>query len=344
MVPVPDKPRLVLYGIGQYGQMMVRFADKKGWPIVAAYNRAGAKVGQDIGRLAGLDRDYGVTVADCDTADYTGLDADLGIITMYDELAVNFPAYERLLGAGLNVICHGSESYYPHAVNAELAGKIDALARDNSVTWTGTGVWDMSRIWAALTAAGVCDEIQSLHNHSLTILDPFGEKIMLMAGVGMTPEEFHEKIAGPGSSFGGQFYRLGPQLVLNALGFAITDSSYRQEPFVLDQPHHSEALGREIPAGRCAGMSVVVEAHSAEGVTATARMESRIRLSPDEVEHSSWHITGNVLSPSIRIERDNGHYMQALSVFNRVKDVIAAPPGIQLMTQLPGPMRPLITQ
>ena len=45
------KPRLVLYGIGQYGQMMVRFADKKGWPIVAAYNRAGAKVGQDIGQI-----------------------------------------------------------------------------------------------------------------------------------------------------------------------------------------------------------------------------------------------------------------------------------------------------
>ena len=69
------KPRLVLYGIGQYGQMMVRFADKKGWPIVAAYNRAGAKVGQDIGRLAGLGRDYGVVVQDCDKADYKNLDA-----------------------------------------------------------------------------------------------------------------------------------------------------------------------------------------------------------------------------------------------------------------------------
>ena len=27
-----------------------RIAVKKGWPIVAAYNRAGAKLGQDIGR------------------------------------------------------------------------------------------------------------------------------------------------------------------------------------------------------------------------------------------------------------------------------------------------------
>ena len=36
---------------------IVRFAADKGWPIVAAFNRAGAKVGRDIGRLAGLGRD-----------------------------------------------------------------------------------------------------------------------------------------------------------------------------------------------------------------------------------------------------------------------------------------------
>lgn len=75
-------------------------------------------------------------------------------------------------------------------------------------------------------------------------------------------------------------------------------------------------------------MRAVVEAITAEGVTATASMESRIRLAPDGTEHSSWKISGNVLSPRVRIERDSGHYTPALSVFNRVKDVIAAPPGI----------------
>ena len=52
----PTKPRIVIYGISQFGQYVARFAVQKGWPIVAAFNRAGAKVGQDLGRLAGLSR------------------------------------------------------------------------------------------------------------------------------------------------------------------------------------------------------------------------------------------------------------------------------------------------
>ena len=52
----PPKPRIVIYGAGQVGQYIARFAVQKGWPIVAAFNRAGAKVGQALGRLAGLSR------------------------------------------------------------------------------------------------------------------------------------------------------------------------------------------------------------------------------------------------------------------------------------------------
>lgn len=339
-----SRPRLVLYGLGQYGQMMVQLADKKGWPVVAAFNRAGEKVGKDIGRLAGLGRDYGVVVQDCDTAEYAGLSADIGIITMYDTLAVNEKAYERLLGAGLNVIDHGSEAYFPVSSDPAIAEKIDRLARQNGVTFTGTGVWDMSRIWAALLVAGVCDEIEHLHNHSLTILDPFGAKIVRMSGVGMTPEEFARTIAGPDSTFGGHIYRLAPQLVLKGLGYTVNGVSIRQEPVLSDQPVYCEILGEAVPAGRALGIRTVAEATSEEGVMASVSAESRIRFDADEREHSSWDVKGNVLSPSIRVERDSGHQMQALSVFNRITDVIAASPGLQLIPDLGAPMRHLASQ
>lgn len=54
------KLKLAFYGIGQYGLQAVRIAAGKGWPIVAAYNRAGDKVGKDLGRVSSLDRDLGV--------------------------------------------------------------------------------------------------------------------------------------------------------------------------------------------------------------------------------------------------------------------------------------------
>src|SRR3546814_10755718 len=55
-------PRIIINGVGNVGRRLVRFCDAKGWPIVAAYNRAGEKVGKDVGELAGLDRSYGVEI------------------------------------------------------------------------------------------------------------------------------------------------------------------------------------------------------------------------------------------------------------------------------------------
>ena len=66
-------PRVAVYGVGRYGSAVVRLAHEKGWPVVAAYNRAGTKVGQDVGRAAGLDADIGVVIQDCDAADYSAV-------------------------------------------------------------------------------------------------------------------------------------------------------------------------------------------------------------------------------------------------------------------------------
>ena len=57
------KPRIVIYGMGQFGQLIARLATEKDWPVVAAFNRAGPKIGQDVGRLAGLDRALAIAVA-----------------------------------------------------------------------------------------------------------------------------------------------------------------------------------------------------------------------------------------------------------------------------------------
>jgi hypothetical protein len=330
-------PRLVLYGVGRYGQEIARFAVQKGWQIVAAYNRAGTKVGQDIGRLAGLNCDYGVVVQDCDKADYVGLNADIGIVTLYDRLAENLPAYKRLLSAGLNVVCHGTESYYPQIVDQEIARQIDGLARANEVTFTGTGVWDMSRIWSALLIAGNCGRILSLHNSSITNLSSFTRDIMVWSGVGMSPDEFHEKVARQGSAYSG-LYKYAPLLVLHALGYAVTNTTLRQEPIILEKAFHCDTWGGEIPRGSCAGMRTVIEIATEEGVTTTADYESRVLCHEGELEHTKWTIQGEPISPEVVIYRDNGYYMDALCVFNRIKDVIAAPPGLQLLTQL-GPMR-----
>jgi 2,4-diaminopentanoate dehydrogenase len=293
-------------------------ATAKRWKIVAAFNRAGAKVGQDVGRLAGLDQDIGVVVQDCETADYSSLDADIGIVAMTDRIAQNFPAYKRLMNAGLNVICHGGEAYYPSGADAKLAEEIDQIAKRNSVTFLGTGIWDISRTWSALLVTGNCTEIRSLFHRSVTNSEGFDVATVLGTGTGMTAQEFSQKI---GSS----------------VGYNVTSCTERREPVVYDQPIYCKTLDRELAPGICIGTRTVVEATTKQGVTCTAHMEVRPLFGNGEVEHMLWAVEGKP-SSRIVIERDDSRHATASSMFNRIPDVIAAPAGIQLVSQL-GPMR-----
>jgi hypothetical protein len=119
------KPKIVIYGAGYYGLEAARIALAKGWPIVAAVNRAGPKIGQDLGRIADLGRDLGVIIQDCETADYRAMGADIAIVALTDRLKQNLPAYQRLMDAGINIVCHGSESYFAQGADPALAGEID---------------------------------------------------------------------------------------------------------------------------------------------------------------------------------------------------------------------------
>lgn len=330
------KPRIVIYGAGNFARYITRFAVQKGWPIVAAYNRAGAKVGQDIGRLAGLERDIGVVVQDSETADYGNLDADIGVVTLGNLLSENMPAYKRLMNAGLNVVCHGTQSYYPYGNDPAAAEEIDALAKKNKVTFTGSGIWDMSRIWAGILLTGPCTEINSLFHRSITHAErqvPTKEHLAPI-GVGLTLDQFREKDIR--ANWVATAYKTIPEHVLAALGYTVVNTKASIEPVVFDIPIDSPLLGYAIPAGHCVGSRMVSEIETKEGVTARAEIEIRM-FKKDEVEHMFWSVDGKPRT-RVRVERDDSAHATVACLFNRIPDVIAAPPGIVLLSQM-GPMK-----
>ena len=333
---VNPKPRIVIYGTGQYGLIAARIALEKGWPIVAALNRAGAKVGQDLGRLAGLDKDSGITVQDCELVDYQAIAADVAIVATTDRLAVNFPAYERLMNAGMNVICHAAEASFPMGADAEHAEKIDALARKNGVTFTGTGLWDMSRIWSGILVAGPCTCIESMSLESVTNIGAAGKHVLDVVGVGLTPDEYRDKFVDePGPI--GNLYKLIPWHVMTALGFTVTSAAEVREPVIFDEPVHCRYLQKDIEPGVSVGTRVIARVETREGATAHARIDLRL-IKDGELEHVIWKVEGKPRS-HIRVDRRGSVYASAAIMINRVRDVMAASPGIKLVSQL-GPLKP----
>ena len=329
----------MIYGVGYYGMEAVRILAKKGWPIVAAVNRAGPKIGQDLGRLAGLDEDLEVTVQDCETADYAALGADIALVVQTERLSLNLAAYKRLLGAGINVICHGSESYFPQGADPKLAEEIDALAKRAGVTFTGTGIWDFSRIWSGILIAGPCTDLRSLTHHSLTNAELANERMMRAYGVDMTQTEFAERVTDvPGQL--GELYKGIPAHVMYALGFTLTKVTERREPVLSDQPVWCRILGRSLEPGTSLGLRIIASVETAEGPTASAHIELRI-LAEGEAEHMMWTVDGRPPS-KIRVDRADGVHTSAACIVNRIPDVIAALSGVRLISQL-GPLRPALT-
>ena len=328
------KPRIVIYGTGRYGCDCVRMAQAKGWPVVAAFNRAGSKVGQDIGRLAGLDKDLGVIVENADVADYQAIEADIAIVTTSDRLSHNIEGYERLLTAGLNVLSHGTESYFPSAADPNLAAKIQRWAEDANVTFTASGIWDMSRIWSGILCAAPCIGIRALHHASRTNLGM--RKVHAeLAGIGLSHKAFQAtrvEQAGPI----GELYKLVPWQVTAALGFEVVKVVERREAMLFDRPMYAAGLGRDIPAGEPAGLRVLVEVTTAQGVPAHAHIELGLS-EKDQMDFMRWTVDGEPGS-TVHVDREVGSVGSATSMINRVRDVINAPPGIQEVFRL-GPAK-----
>lgn len=333
-----DAPRIVVYGLGFVGQEVVRLATKKGWPIVAAFNRAGDKVGQDIGKLAGLNADLGVLVQDCDAAEYDTLDADIVLNTSRNALADNMVCYERFLSRGINVLCHGGEAYNPYWSDAETAAKIDALARANGVTFSGSGIWDMTRIWSGMIAAGPCVEIDAIHHYTTTEVLRAGPHWAKVVGIDMTVEAYDEKL-GRGPNPIAKSLTVPSVTVLQHYGYTISNITSGREPIIWDKPVHCPISKREYPAGIVIGTCFVIDVETEEGVMASTRASYRI-FERGEEEEMSWRIDG-LPGMEIRVRREDSGVASASSLFNRIPDVIAAEPGIRTLMDY-GPEKPSV--
>jgi 4-hydroxy-tetrahydrodipicolinate reductase len=331
-------PKVAIYGTGFVAQAITRILFDKEWPIVAAYNRAGPKIGKDLGQLAGVGRDLSVIVDDIENADCRALDADIAVIAGPDFLSEAFPLYEPFLTAGINVLSCGSEAYDPHLIDPAIAERIDTLARANGVTFCGGGLWDATRIWPGLLVAAPCLRVDALEYWAETEALRQGLHWAPLLGVGLTVEEFDDTIGRTASPMNA-ILRIPMLIALKHYGYDVIAVTMGQEPIVLDEDIYSAELGRRFTAGVCVGTRTTIDVSTKQGIAARSRFDYRL-FRDGEVEHGTWQVHG-LPGFRIRVERDDSGVAQASSVANRIPDVVRAAPGIMTVLDL-GPGRPCV--
>lgn len=324
MVHNEQSPKIALYGLGFVGQQLAGFVLDKGWPIVAAYNRAGEKVGRDLGELLGR-APIGVVVEDCELADFSKLNADLAFVAVSDRLSENLISYQRLMNAGVNILCHGSESCNPYRLNPAVAAQIQALALANGVTFTGGGIWDMTRIWAGILAVGPNTHIDTMTHLSFTDIGRQGVHLLRYCGAGLSVEDYHRNgIAGQQGLAG--VARTPPLCVVDALGLEVLSVEEALEPILWEVDHPSRWLGTVLKAGTVVGTRMRARITTRQGIAVESCFEYR-DFREGEAEYMSWKVKGKP-SMEVKVLREDSHMASASSLFNRVPDVLAAEPGI----------------
>jgi 2,4-diaminopentanoate dehydrogenase len=188
--------RVMHFGLGPIGAAVVKqLAGRPGFKIVGGIDIDPAKIGRDLGEVAGLPRRLGVNVSGDAAKALKSAKPDIVVLCTGSTIKKVMPQIETILKAKTPIVTTTEELSYPGYTHIRQARRINAWAKKARVAVLGTGVnpgFAMDALPIALTA--VCERvdrvivkrIQDARNRRL----PFQQKI----GAGLTTEQFQKQV------------------------------------------------------------------------------------------------------------------------------------------------------
>jgi len=323
--------RVVHFGLGPIGAAVAQeIAGRPGFKIVGGIDNDPAKVGRDIGDVAGLKGRIGVRV-ERDASKLKKMKPHVVVLCTSSSLKSVLPQLEAILSAKVAVVSTTEELAYPTYTHVRHAAKIDKWAKKAKVAVLGTGVnpgFVMDALPIALTAA--CQRvdrvsvtrIQDARNRRL----PFQQKI----GAGLTTEQFQERVrAGKIKHVG---FTESIAMIADSLGWTLDRISDTCEPKLAQVTISSEYLA--VDPGYVSG--IVQEGIGYRKKEPVIRLYMEAYLgAPDSYD---WiEIDG---SPRLSVKIAGGVHgdtATAALVVNSIPKVLAAAPGLHTMLDMPLP-------
>lgn len=324
--------RVLHMGLGPIGCAVVRqVATRKGFKVVGAVDIDPAKVGQDLGTVAGLGKKLRVSVTSELAKTVKAVKPDVVVHCTSSSLKKVLPEFEALAKLKVPVVSTTEELMYPFYSNKRLAKKIDELARKAKIAIVGTGVnpgFAMDTL--PITLTGVCADVKRITVNRIQDARirrlPFQQKI----GAGLTPMEFQARVDG------GTVRHVGltesVSMIADAMGWKLDRIVDEIQPKIADKAVSSDFL--TVQPGKVCGIIQDGYGYSKGEQLITLHMEAYLG-SPET--YDSVDIEG---TPSLSMKVAGGFHgdiATASIAVNSIPKVMGAAPGLQTMRTLPIP-------
>jgi 4-hydroxy-tetrahydrodipicolinate reductase len=332
-MPARKGPIKVLhYGLGPIGAAVVKqVADRRGFKIVGAVDIDPAKVGRDLGSIAGVGRALRIKVSGDAKKAIKATRPDVVVLCTVSAMKNVLPQMEQILKLKVPIVSTTEELAYPTRANMKYARALHKMAKKAKVAVLGTGVnpgFTMDAL--PITLTGVCERVDSIRVDRIQDARvrrlPFQQKI----GAGLTREQFQKKVDDGSVRHVGLAESLS--MIADAMGWKLDKITDEIQPKMATATVASEYLA--VDAGYVCGIVQDGIGYRNGRPVITLHMEAYLGApeSYDQVD-----ITG---SPNIKSRIAGGVHgdvATASITVNSIPKILEVAPGLHTMRDMPIP-------
>ena len=325
------KIKVAQFGLGPIGRSTGNLLAERpsAFEIVGGIDINPEITGKTVGDVCGIAGLNGGRVYSCFEAMWDEVQPEAILHTAGSRAALSFDQCRPMLEQGLAVVSSCEELLFPAFRAPEETAEYDELCQASGGRIVGTGVnpgFVLDLLPVCLT--GVCRSVSGVYGERVVNASLRRQPLQKKIGSGLDPDEFRQLwIEGKAGHAG---FKESLLLVAHSLGWKMENLTETLEPVIADHDITTDFFS--VRRGLTCGLHQIVKAETAEGYPIhfdlkmyldAADPHDLVRLESDPPMEA--YLKGGV----------SGDRATVAAIVNTVPRLLAAAPGVRLMTDLP---------
>jgi 2,4-diaminopentanoate dehydrogenase len=326
------KIKVAQFGLGPIGLESLKLAAVQSWiEVVGGVDIDPAKIGRSLAELTGVTGLAGAKVYPTIEALCAAAVPDVILHTASSSAAASFAQVRSALERGISMASTCEELIFPALKAPDLTKEYDALCRASGARVVATGVnpgFVMDVLPICLT--GVSRRVDSIYVERVVNASTRRQPLQAKIGSGQAPEEFRAKFRAGKAGHAG--FQQSVALLAHAMGWVLEGIEEECEPVIAPGPIKTAFF--EVARGQTCGL----HQHAVGRVAGRAKIVLDLQMFLEaQNPHDTVVVKGD---PDLHLTLAGGVAGDSATVaalINIVPRLLAAAPGVRLMTELAVP-------